>query len=163
MDKTLKKDLQSIALARKAIWDEPPPEISRLWTKKGARGEGATTLIRATRRLSELATFMHQIRGIARRGGADLETLKIITCSYLEFYADYLGGDYFAMTTLANLLNQAKGVLPRAQTEEDFIALVSELALYASRMDSWVFDFVIPWATFGETFEQVAAARLART
>ncbi len=159
MNDALSRYLVVVASDRQAVWSEPPAEISRLWSKKGARNEGATTLIRATRRLAELATFMHEVREVALRGGADLATLKAITSEYLFFYSDYLGGDYYAMTTLSKILDEARAIMPSVETTEDFVAVVSELALVTAKMDSYVFDFVIPWAAFGETFEEVAAAR----
>ena len=163
MKETLNCFLDNIVAARKSIWEESPDEISNLWIKKGARNQGATTVIRATRRLSQLAVFFHQIRSIAKNDEADLNTLKIITTSYLEFFADYLGGEYYAMNDLASLLRQASAALADVNHREDFFALVTELTLYTSRLDSWVFDFLIPWADFGETFELVAKKRLAIT
>jgi hypothetical protein len=160
---TLNRFLDNIVAARKSIWEESPEEISRLWLKKGARNQGATTVIRATRRLSQLAVFFHQIRSIANNEETDLNTLKIITASYLELFANYLGGEYFAMKNFASLLHQASAVLADVNSREDFFTLITELTLYTSRLDSWVFDFLIPWADFGETFELVAKKRLAIT
>lgn len=163
MKETLNCFLDNIVAARKSIWDESPEEISKLWLKKGARNQGATTVIRATRRLSQLAIFFHQIRSIANNEEADLNTLKIITASYLEFFANYLGGEYFAMNNLASVFRQASAVLADVNRREDFFTLITELTLYTSRLDSWVFDFLIPWADFGKTFDLVAKKRLAET
>ena len=44
-------------------------------------------------------------------------------------------------------------VLREVKTLDEFVAMTGELSLYIGRMDYWV-DLLIPWAKFGETYEQ---------
>ena len=162
MREVVRQALDALIAARRAIWLEEPPELGSLWTKKGARNQGATTLIRATRRLAELSTTMHRLRAVARQSEPDLSTLKVMTASTLAFYADYFGGDYYGMRQFPEVLHRAKEAVSAVDTLEDYRMLADELTLYTSRMDLWVFDVMIPWSKFGETFDRVAAQRVAK-
>jgi hypothetical protein len=161
MREKLRGALDALVAARQGIWLQEPAELGSLLTKKGARNQGATTLIRATRRLAELSTTMHGLRTVARQGGVDLPTMKKVTAPVLEFYADYFGGEYYGMRDFPRTLRQAKDGLAETETLQEYVELVSELTLYTSRMDLWVFDVMIPWTKFGEVFDEIAAQRLA--
>lgn len=161
MKDALRGVIDSVAAARQAIWLEQPAELSSLWTKKGARNQGATTLIRATRRLAELSTTLHRLRAAAKQGGLDLATLRTFTASFLGFYADYFGGEYYTMERFSQILRRAKEGVSDVETLEEYLELATELTLYTSRMDLWVFDVMIPWSEFGKTFDQIAARNVA--
>jgi hypothetical protein len=161
MREKVKRALEVLVSARQSVWLEEPAEFRSLRTKKGARNQGATTLIRATRRLAELSTTMHRFRAAARQGGVDLQTLKLLTASTLEFYADYFGGEYYGMQQFPQALREAKAALPEVETLEEYGKLVSELTVYTSRMDLWIFDVMIPWSEFGKVWDRVAAQHVA--
>lgn len=145
--------LDKIKAAREAIWANEPADIARLKTRKGARNQGASAVIYAAMKLGQLAVFLNHLRGVARRGGVELATMKAITDPLLAFYAGTYGG-FYQMTDTAEIVRQAKALLQEVGTLEEYIALTGELSLYIGRMDYWV-DLLIPWAKFGEVFEQM--------
>ncbi|NIO09038.1 MAG: hypothetical protein GTO40_13885, partial [Deltaproteobacteria bacterium] len=91
--------LEKIRTARQSIWTEEPNEIRRLPSIKGAWDQGASTVLFAATKLATLITFLNHMRGVARRDGVNLETMKVVTQPYLEFHASVLGNHYqFANT-----------------------------------------------------------------
>jgi hypothetical protein len=145
--------LEKIRAAREAIWLNEPADIARLRTRKGARSQGASAVLYAAMKLGQLVTFLNHLRGVARQGGVDLGTMKAVTDPLLEFYANTYGG-FYQMTDTAGMVRQAKAALREVKTLEEYAALTGELSLYIGRMDYWV-DLLIPWAKFGEVYEQM--------
>ena len=145
---------EKIRAAREAIWLDEPADINRLEVRrKGPRNQGASPLLYADMKLWELVVFLNHLRGFAREGKVDLETMKVITEGVLESFAKQYG-NWFEITDTAEVVRQAKGALQAVKTLEEYAALVEELALYVGRVEYWV-DLLIPWAKFGEVFEQV--------
>jgi hypothetical protein len=145
--------VDKIRVAREAIWLNEPADIARLRTRKGARNQGASAVLYAAMKLGQLVTFLNHLRGVARQGGVDLGTMKAVTDPLLEFYANTYGG-FYQMTDTAAAVHQAKAALREVETLEEYAALTGELSLYIGRMDYWV-DLLIPWAKFGEVYEQM--------
>jgi len=145
--------LEQIRAAREAIWLNEPADTARLREKKGARNQGASAVIYAAMKLGQLVVFLNHLRETARQGGVDLTTMKAIVTPMLEFYAAQYGG-FYQMTDTAAVVRQAKEALETAKTLEEYMALTGELSLYIGRMDYWV-DLLIPWAKFGEVYEQM--------
>ena len=85
---------ERIRTARRAIWTDEPNEIKRLPGIKGAWDQGASTVLFAATKLATLITFLNHMRGIARQGDVDLETMKKVTEPYLRFHAAVLGNHY---------------------------------------------------------------------
>jgi hypothetical protein len=104
-------------------------------------------------KLGQLAVFLSHLRGVARRGGVELATMKAITDPLLAFYAGTYAG-FYQMTDTAEIVRQAKALLQEVGSLEEYVALTGELSLYVGRMDYWV-DLLIPWAKFGEVFEHM--------
>jgi hypothetical protein len=145
---------EKIRAARKAIWLDEPADIDRLKARrKGPRNQGASPLLYADMKLGELVVFLNHLRGFAREGKVDLETMKVITEGVLESFAKQYG-NWFELTDTAEVVRQAKGALPEMKTLEEYAELVEELALYVGRVEHWI-DLLIPWARFGEVFERV--------
>jgi hypothetical protein len=147
--------LEKIKAARKAIWLEEPPDIERLRSVKGARNQGASAVLYAATKLATLITFLNHMRGVAKQGEVDLETMKTVAEPFLEFHAGLYGG-FYQLTDTAEAVRWAQEALSEVTTLEDYAALVGELALCLGRMDYWV-DLEIPWARFGQVFEEIAA------
>jgi len=148
----MQASLEKIKAAREAIWLNEPADISRLRTRKGARNQGASAVLYAAMKLGQLVTFLNHLREVARKGGVDLGTMKAIAGPLLEFYAGTYGG-FYQMTDTAQVVRQARAVLQEAKSLEEYAALLGGLSLYIGRMDYWI-DLLIPWAKFGEVFEQ---------
>ena len=149
----MQTSLERIKAAREAIWLEEPPDLGRLRTRKGARNQGASVVIYAAMKLGQLVVFLNHLRGVARQDGVDLETMRVITDPLLDFYASTYGG-FYHMSDTAGVLRHARAGLQEVKTLEEYVALTGELSLYIGRMDYWV-DLLIPWAKFGEAFEQM--------
>ena len=144
--------LEKIRTARQAIWSEEPDEIKRLPGIKGAWDQGASTVLFAATKLATLITFLNHMRGVAKRGEVDLETMKKVTEPYLQFHAGVYGNHYqFADT--ARVVRWAAEAVSKVDSLEDYATLIGELAIYLNRVDYWV-DMKIPWAEFGQVFEQ---------
>jgi hypothetical protein len=148
----MEQALERIKAARKAIWLKEPPDIGRLRGRKGARNQGASAVLYAATKLATLITFLNHTRGVAKRGGVDLETMKTVTESFLEFHAGLYRG-FYQLTDTAEVVCWAKEALSEVKTLEDYATLMGELALYVGRVDYWV-DLEIPWARFGQVFEE---------
>ena len=146
--------LKKIRAAREAIWLNEPPDLGRLQTRKGARNQGASAVIYAAMKLGQLVVFLNHLRSVAGIGEADLGTMKRITDSLLEFYANQYGG-FYQMTDTADIVRQAKVGLEQVKSLEQYVELTGELSLYVGRMDYWV-DLLIPWGKFGQVYEQTA-------
>jgi hypothetical protein len=58
------------------------------------------------------------------------------------------------MTDSAEIVCMAKAALREVETLSEYVELTGELSLYIGRMDYWV-DLLIPWAKFGEAYEQI--------
>jgi hypothetical protein len=144
--------LEKIRTARQSIWTEEPAEVKRLPGIKGAWNQGASTVLFAATKLATLITFLNHMRDIARQGGIDLETMKTATVPYLEFHAAVFGNHYQLAQT-AQVVRWAKEAFPEVRTLEEYATLMGELAIYLNRVDYWV-DLKIPWAKFGQLFEQ---------
>jgi len=151
----MEKALERIKAARKVIWLEEPPDIGRLRSRKGARNQGASAVLYAATKLATLITFLNHVRRVAKQGGVDPETMKMVTEPFLEFHADLYGG-FYQLTDTAEVVRWAKEALSEVKTLEDYATLMGELALYLGRVDYWV-DLEIPWAKFGQVFEEIAA------
>lgn len=151
----LKSLLDQIIAARQSIWLTEPPDLARLRTQKGTRHQGASPVLYATAKLGQLAVFLNHLRQVARQYPVDLPTMRALTDSLLEFYANQYGG-FYGLTDTAQIVRLGKDALAHAQTIEDYITVVGELALYVSRVDYWV-DSLIPWAQFGELYEKINA------
>lgn len=149
--------LEKIIAARQAVWLNEPADLARLRTKKGTRNQGASAVLYATAKLGQLAVFLNHLRQEARQSQVDLDTMKALTASLLEFFAGQYGG-FYGLTDTAQIVRLGKDALAEVKTIEEYVKVVGELALYVSRVDYWV-DFLIPWAKFGETYEQIAAQR----
>lgn len=149
----MQASLEKIKAAREAIWLNEPADIGRLRKKKGARGQGASAMLYAAMKLGQLVTFLNHLREVARKGGVDLATMKAIAAPLLEFYAGTYGG-FYQMTDTAAVVRRAKAALQGVETLQEYAALTGELSLYIGRMDYWV-DLLIPWARFGDVFEQM--------
>jgi hypothetical protein len=147
--------LEKIRTARRAIWTEEPAEVNRLPGIKGAWNQGASTILFAATKLATLITFLNHMRGLARQGGVDLETMKTVAGPYLEFHAAVFGNHYQLAQT-AQVVRWAQAALPEVKTLEDYATLIEELAIYLNRVDYWV-DLKIPWARFGQVFEKELA------
>ena len=148
----MEEALERIKAARKAIWLEEPPDIGRLRGRKGARNQGASAVLYAATKLATLITFLNHMRGVAKQGGVDLETMKTVTESFLEFHAGLYRG-FYQLTDTAEVVRWTKEALSEVKTLEDCATLMGELALYVGRVDYWV-DLGIPWAKFGQVFEE---------
>ncbi|GAB4534328.1 MAG: hypothetical protein Kow0063_17280 [Anaerolineae bacterium] len=152
----MQETLEKIKKARQAIWTEEPAEVKRLPSIKGAWNQGASTVLFAATKLATLITFLNHMRGVARQGDVDLETMKRVTRPYLEFHAGVYGNHYqFADT--AQIVRLAAEALPEVERLEDYATLMGELSIYLNRLDYWV-DTKIPWARFGQVFEQGTAS-----
>ena len=145
--------LEMIKAARESIWLNEPADIVRLRTRRGARNQGASAVLYAAMKLGQLVTFLNHMRGVARKGGVDLGTMKAVTDPLLDFYADSYAG-FYRMTDTAEIVRQAKAALREVKTLDEYVALTGGLSLYVGRMDYWV-DLQIPWAKFGETYERM--------
>jgi hypothetical protein len=144
--------LDRIKAARQTIWWEEPAEVKKLSSIKGAWNQGASTVLFAATKLATLITFLNHMRGLAKRGGVDLETMKAVTEPYLEFHAGVYG-NFYQFADTAQVVRWAKEALSEVTTLEDYATLIGELSIYLNRMDYWV-DIKIPWAKFGRAFEQ---------
>ena len=144
--------LEEIKAAREAIWLTEPADIARLKEIKGARNQGASAMLYAAMKLGQLVVFLNHLREVARKGEADLGTMKAIADPLLEFYANTYGS-FYRMTDTAGVVRQGRAALSDVKTLEEFVTLAGELSLYIGRMDYWV-DLLIPWAGFGHGFEQ---------
>ena len=144
--------LERIKAAREAIWWDEPAEVKRLPSIKGARRQGASTVLFAATKLATLITFLNHMRGIARQSAVDLATMKAVTEPYLEFHAGVYC-NFYQFANTARVVRQAREALGEAETMEEYAAVVEELAIYLNRIDYWV-DLKIPWAKFGQIFEK---------
>jgi hypothetical protein len=144
--------LDRIKAARQTIWWEEPAEVKKLSSIKGAWNQGASTVLFAATKLATLITFLNHMRGLAKRGGVDLETMKAVMEPYLEFHAGVYG-NFYQFADTAQVVRWAKEALSEVTTLEDYATLIGELSIYLNRMDYWV-DIKIPWAKFGRVFEQ---------
>jgi hypothetical protein len=147
----MEETLNKIVAAREAIWFEEPAEITRLPEIKAARDQGASTVLFAATKLATLITFLNHMRGVAKGGGVDLETMKAVTEPYLAFHAGVYG-NFYKLADTAQVVRWAQEALGDAADLEEYAALVGELAVYLNRVDYWV-DLKIPWAAFGDVFE----------
>jgi hypothetical protein len=148
-------DLERIKAAREAIWTEMPREVEELPAIKATRNQAASTVLYATTKLATLITFLNHMRGVARRGGVDLETMKAVTDPYLAFHAGVFG-NFYQLDNTAQVVLWAREALPKAASLKDYATLVGELATYLNRVDYWI-DLQIPWAAFGRAFEEKLA------
>jgi hypothetical protein len=148
----MEQALEKIKAAREAIWFDEPAEISNLCDIKAAWDQGASTVLYAATKLATLITFLNHVRGMAMTGGVDLDTMKAVTGSYLDFHARSYGG-FFQLADTAETVCWAQEALSGVSTLGDYVALVGELAMYLNRVDYWL-DLRIPWAEFGRVFEQ---------
>ena len=151
MDDTLAR----IRAAREAIWFEEPAELKRLAGIKGAWDQGASTVLFAATKLATLITFLNHMRRLARQEDLDLETVKVVTEPYLTFHAGVYG-NFYQLADTARTVRWAKEALAQVQSLDEYAALIGELAIYLNRVDYWV-DLKIPWARFGQVFEQETA------
>lgn len=154
--------LQKIKAAREAIWDHEPEEVAQLDGRKAAWNQAASTVLYATTKLATLITFLNHMRGVARAGGVDLETMKAVTEPYLEFHAGVFGG-FYRFSKTAAVVRWAKEALPQVTTLQEYATLIGELAIYLNRVDYWI-DLRIHWADLGRAFErklQDKAGRIA--
>jgi hypothetical protein len=78
--------------------------------------------------------------------------MKTVTEPFLEFHAGLYGG-FYQLTDTAEVVRWAKQALSEVETLEDYATLIGELTLYVGRVDYWV-DLEIPWAKFGQVFEE---------
>jgi len=148
----MEQALQDIKAARQAIWDKEPAEIKNLPAKKAARNQAASTVLYATTKLNTLITFLNHMRAMALKGGLDLETMKAVTAPYLTFHASVFG-NFYRFADTAQVVRRAEEGLRDVKTLSEYATLIGELAIYLNRVDYWV-DLKIPWAKFGEIFEE---------
>jgi hypothetical protein len=148
--------LNRIRSAREAIWFVEPGEVARLVQIKATGNQAASTVLYATTKLATLITFLNHMRGMARGGGVDLQTMVAVTVPYLDFHAGVFG-NFYKLADTAQVVRWAGQALPEAQSLGEYAALLEELAIYLNRIDYWI-DFKIPWAAFGRTFEYELSA-----
>jgi hypothetical protein len=151
----MQRALDKIKAAHQAIWSEEPAEVKQLPSIKAARNQAASTVLFAATKLATLITFLNHMRLLAKGGEVDLDTMKAVTEPYLNFHASVYG-NFYQFADTAQVVRWAQEALPEVSTLEDFAALIGELAIYLNRMDYWV-DLKIPWAKFGQAFEQELA------
>jgi hypothetical protein len=144
--------LNKIRAAREAIWSTEPEEVTRLAHIKATRNQAASTVLYATTKLTTLITFLNHMRGVAKGGGVDLDTMVAVTAPYLDFHAGVFG-NFYKLADTAQMVRWASQALPEASSLSEYAALLEELAICLNRIDYWI-DLKIPWAAFGRTFEQ---------
>lgn len=148
----MEQALERIIAARQAIWYDEPAEVRRLSHIKGARAQGASTVIFAATKLQTLITFLNHMRDVAKQGDVDLATMVAVTEPYLAFHAGVYG-NFYQFADTAKVVRWAIEGLAEVDTLEGYAVLTGELAIYLNRIDYWV-DLKIPWAKFGQVFEQ---------
>jgi hypothetical protein len=146
--------LEKIKAARETIWTDVP-QVEQLPQIKATRNQAASTVLYATTKLATLITFLNHMRGVARRGGVDLDTMKAVTEPYLAFHAGVFG-NFYQLANTAQVVRWTKEALPKVASLEEYAALIGELAIYLNRVDYWI-DLQIPWAAFGRAFEETLA------
>lgn len=144
--------IEEIKAAHEAIWHDEPAEIARLVDIKGAWDQGASTVLFAATKLATLITFLNHVRDVARTETVDLETMKAVTGPYLAFHAGVYG-NFYRLADVSRTVRLAEEALATASSLDEYVALIGELAIYLNRVDYWV-DLHIPWAAFGDTFEE---------
>lgn len=145
-----------IRTAREAIWLAEPEEVTRLVEIKATRGQAASTVLYATTKLATLITFLNHMRGMAKGGGVDLQTMQAVTVPYLDFHAGVFG-NFYRLADTAQVVRWASQALPEVKSLGEYAALMEELTIYLNRIDYWI-DLKIPWAAFGRAFEEGLAA-----
>jgi hypothetical protein len=148
--------LNKIRAAREAIWFMEPEEVTRLVHIKATDNQAASTVLYATTKLATLVTFLNHMRGLAKVGRVDLDTMVIVTVPYLDFHAGVFG-NFYKLAGTAQVVRWASEALPKVRSLGEYTALMEELAIYLNRIDYWI-DLKIPWAAFGRTFEQELSA-----
>ncbi|MCV2394372.1 hypothetical protein OEB99_08625 [Actinotalea sp. M2MS4P-6] len=133
---------------RERIWLTLPEDVQSLGKGVLPRGTGPkaqyfTSLLFAEGEARTLSDeILWGLLEIARKGDADLETLKMFVTQIVDYKADFF--DFVGLPVACRWTHRyAEGARAAADLDE-FIAVTGAALSYANRLHMWI-DFVFPW------------------
>ncbi len=140
--------IMNIHAATQNIWIDPPSELlaiheGHIKSRAGSYDQYLSTLVFVngeTRPLGYCA--LDGLVRAAQQQEFSLEHLKWLTPNFVRVPAEFLG--YCGLDTLWEFTQQLLGVLDILQSKDEYLALISTLALYANCLNTWNLH-LFPW------------------
>lgn len=140
--------LDEVHAETQRIWLVPPREVvaiheGRIRSKAGSCDQYFTTLVFVNGEARPLGYgALGGLIKSCRLPETTLDTLKQITPFMIRTPAEFLG--YCGLDTLWRFIERALGVLKLLETKDEYLTLMSALALYTNRLNTWNLHF-FPW------------------
>lgn len=133
---------------RERIWLTLPEDVKSLSKGilprgTGPKGQYFTSLLFAEGEARTLSDEMlWGLLEIARRGDADLATLKLVVNQIIDYKADFF--DFVGLPKACFFIHRYAEGARAASDLDEFIAVTGAALSYANRLHMWI-DFVFPW------------------
>ncbi|MBW1699240.1 MAG: hypothetical protein JRH18_16475 [Deltaproteobacteria bacterium] len=147
--------VEKVRKRREKIWVNEPGEVGESFLK--ARGTGDSSFFPCLYGDFEARACHHAlytIRQTLRDGDVDFKTIRIVTKNSLNNYLPYL--NWPRLYDSEKFIKEVAEQLETIESEDEFIRLLEELALYVGRLNYWI-DQHMPW------YELIRAYEAART
>jgi hypothetical protein len=154
-----------IHTATQDIWIDPPPELlaiheGHIKSRAGSYDQYLSTLlfVNGETRSHGYCVLDGLVRA-AQQQEFSLEHLKWLTPNFVCVPSEFLG--YCGLDTLWEFTQQLLGVLDILQSKDEYLALISSLALYANCLNAWNLH-LFPWH-LGEAYRYKEDACLSQS
>jgi hypothetical protein len=144
--------IDKVRSKRQEIWVDEPEEVKASFIN--ARGSGDSAFFPCLFGDFEARACHHilyTLRQTLRDGGVDLQTIKLLTQNSLRNYLPYLR--WPGLNDSEKFIQAAAEDLSVIDSEDEFILLLEELALYVGRLNFWI-DQNMPWYELIQAFEE---------
>ena len=138
---------------RERVWAGEPRDVQAALT--GNRGTEGTLLFSALYAVDDtknLYHFLYTFRQALRKNDLDLNTVKAILKSFLDYSIAWMG--WLKMSETEGFLKEASADMMGIVSKEEFVGFIEELILYIGRLNHRL-DARMPWSELRKTYDSV--------
>ena len=148
--------VEEVRKKREEIWVNEPQEVKASFLT--AKGSGDSTFFPCLYGDFEARACHHALytlRQTLRNGGVDFQTIMLMTQNSLRNYLPYLS--WPGLHDSEKFIKDVAEELTTIDSENEFIQLLEELALYVGRLNFWI-DQSMPWYELIQAYEAAGAS-----
>ena len=148
--------VEEVRKKREEIWVNEPQEVKASFLT--AKGSGDSTFFPCLYGDFEARACHHALytlRQTLRNGGVDFQTIMLMTQNSLRNYLPYLS--WPGLHDSEKFIKDVAEELTTIDSENEFIQLLEELALYVGRLNFWI-DQSMPWYELIQAYETAGAS-----
>jgi hypothetical protein len=147
--------VEKVRRKREAIWVNEPQEVKASFlTAKGSGDSSFFPCLYGGFEARACHHALYTLRQTLRSGEADFQTIRLITQNSLRNYLPYL--NWPGLHDSEKFIKEVTEELSAIESENEFLQLLEELALYVGRLNYWI-DQSMPWYELIQAYEATGA------